>query len=73
VQIGIFLLGTGMVWFSADERARVRLVGCVCGLLSQPFWFYASYKTEQWGAFAMSFVFLAVWSRNFRNNWKLLQ
>lgn len=72
VQIAIFLLGTGMVWFSADHRPDRRIVGCLCGLASQPLWLYSAFVAAQWGVFAMCFVFLAVWTRNLRNNWRLL-
>ncbi|CAB4194477.1 hypothetical protein UFOVP1254_79 [uncultured Caudovirales phage] len=72
VQIAIFLLGTGMVWLASDPRPAHRVAGCLCGLVSQPLWLYATFVAAQWGGFAMCFVFTAVWIRNLRNNWKLL-
>jgi len=67
----IFLLVTGAtaVWLSQDTREHVRKYAPIFGLLSQPFWFYASFTAGQWGIFAISFVYAYAWCRGFYNQW----
>jgi len=41
----------------------------VFGLLAQPFWFYATWQAEQWGIFALSFLYAASWLRGLWTQW----
>ena len=41
----------------------------ILGLLSQPLWFYESYKAEQWGIFILSFGYTASWGLGLYNYW----
>jgi hypothetical protein len=34
----------------------------IIGLVIQPAWMFTSYKSKQWGPFALSFYFLIMWS-----------
>ncbi len=43
--------------------------GYICGLCSQPFWFYTTYHAEQWGIFGISVWYLYSWANGLRNNW----
>lgn len=70
-QIMIPLLSLTSVYLSQDRRAKVRRYACIAGLASQPFWFISSYKASQWGIFAASVLFTALWLRGFYNNWLL--
>lgn len=68
-QILIALTGAVAVLLSQDERYSVRKYACLFGLLGQPFWFYATYIAEQWGIFALCFVYLAAWAKGFHVYW----
>lgn len=68
-QLGIALLSVTAVWLSQDSRESWRRWACICGLLAQPFWYYATWKAEQWGIFALCFVYTYCWWRGFRLYW----
>lgn len=68
-QIGILLFGMVAIILVNDHRPKVRRWGPVCGLISQPFWFYESFSHGQWGIFACSFVYAASWARGYYNAW----
>lgn len=68
-QIGIALFGVAAIRLSQDERERVRRWACVCGLLAQPCWFYATYTAGQWGIFALCFFYTWAWCKGVRTYW----
>lgn len=68
-QIWIGVFSVTAIFLSQDSRARWRRWACVCGLVSQPAWFYATYVAGQWGIFALSFIYAGLWARGFYNFW----
>jgi hypothetical protein len=68
-QIVIGFTGTVAVWLTQDKREHFRKYASVVGLIGQPFWFYASYSSEMWGIFFLSFLYTYAWSRGFYFNW----
>jgi hypothetical protein len=70
-QIGIMLTGVTAVFLSQSKSERLRKFACLFGLIGQPFWFYATYTAEQWGIFAVCFLYTFSWARGFWNYWLL--
>jgi hypothetical protein len=68
-QIGITLSGVIAVWLTQDKRATCRRLACVFGMFAQPFWFYAAWKAEQWGIFAMCTLYTYAWARGIWIHW----
>ena len=68
-QIGIALSGVIAVWLTQDKRATWRRWACIFGMLAQPFWFYAAWKAEQWGIFAMCALYSYAWARGLWTEW----
>ena len=68
-QIGITLSGVIAVWLTQDKRATWRRLACVFGMVAQPFWFYAAWKAEQWGIFAMCTLYTYAWARGIWIHW----
>ena len=68
-QIAIALLGAAAAWLSQGRSPLSRRWACVFGLLGQPFWFYASWHTQQWGIFAVSVIYLCAWLRGLWLYW----
>jgi hypothetical protein len=60
-QIMITVLGVPAIFLLARDNKY----GWLCGLLSQPFWFYTSYVNEQWGVFLLSFAYGFNWVYGF--------
>lgn len=57
------------IWLVQDRRIEYRRFACLFGLLGQPFWFYASYIADQWGAFTLCFFFTAAWIKGLKEYW----
>jgi len=68
-QFFIAVFGLTAIFLTNDHRESHKKYASVCGLLSQPFWFYTTFTHEQWGIFAMSFVYAYFWWRGFNNYW----
>lgn len=68
-QIAIAMTGVVAIWLSQDARESWRRWACLFGIAGQPFWFYAAYTAEQWGIFAMCFLYSYAWLKGVRNNW----
>lgn len=67
VQVIIFILSSSAIWL-VGRREKWSRYGYIAGLLAQPFWIYTSYKTQQWGIFAMSFIYIYSWSQGIYNH-----
>lgn len=68
-QIGIALTGVTAIYLSQDKRENVRKWACIFGLGGQPFWFYSSWTAEQYGIFALCFLYTLAWARGFNAHW----
>lgn len=68
-QTMIAIFGVTAVWLTQQGRQEWKRYACVLGLIGQPFWFYATFKAEQWGIFALSFCYTYSWGLGFWNNW----
>ena len=68
-QVGIAVFGVAAIWLSQDSRESWRRWACVCGLVGQPFWFYATWKAGQWGIFLLCFIYAYSWARGIRTYW----
>lgn len=66
-MLGVF--GITAVWCSQSPHHSVRRWACIAGLIAQPFWFYATWKANQWGIFLLSFVYTAGWMRGLHTYW----
>jgi len=42
---------------------------CFFGLFVQPLWMISTYKHQQYGMFALCFVYGAIWLRSFWRHW----
>lgn len=67
-QIFIFALGVSAM-FLVGRTGPERKWGFILGLLSQPFWFYTSYKHQQWGMFFLTFAYTITWILGIYNEW----
>lgn len=68
-QIAIALTGATAIWLTQQHRESWKKYASILGLIGQPFWFYATYKAEQWGIFGLTFFYTYSWAIGFKNNW----
>ena len=68
-QVGIAALGVTAIFLSQDSREAVRRWACVFGLCGQPFWFYATVTTQQWGMVFVCCLYTVSWARGVKTNW----
>jgi hypothetical protein len=57
------------MWLLQSKRVPMRKYSPIFGLLGQPFWFYSSYVSHQWGTFLLCFLFSAIWFKIFYDYW----
>lgn len=65
----IALCGVSAVFLSQCEAVKLRRWASVIGLIGQPFWLIATWKAEQWGIFALCFVYAFAWAKGFHLYW----
>lgn len=68
-QIVVCICSVAGVFLSQDTRFSRRRYACVFGLISQPFWFYITWKAGQYGIFSLGFLYLFSWLRGFYVHW----
>ena len=68
-QIGIGIFGLTAIWLSQDQRESWRRCACLSGMAGQPFWFHATFTTEQWGIFVLAFFYTWAWGRGVWHHW----
>lgn len=68
-QIFIAITSIAAIYLSQQRDERLKSFACIFGLIGQPFWFYTTYTHEQWGIFAMCFVYTYCWLMGVWNNW----
>ena len=68
-QIAIAMTGVIAIFLSQQSNEKLKKYACILGLIGQPFWFYETYKAEQWGIFVMCFLYTWMWGLGFYNNW----
>jgi hypothetical protein len=68
-QIAIAFTGVIAVWLTQDNRESWRRWACIFGMLGQPFWFYAAWKAQQWGIFALCGLYTYAWTRGLWTHW----
>ena len=68
-QLALGILGVIAIYLSQDRRLRVQRFACLFGLASQPFWFYATWQAEQWGIFALCFLYTLSWLKGAWTHW----
>lgn len=68
-QFGIAFFGVTAIWLSQDSRLERRRFACLFGLAGQPFWFWSSFSTGQWGIFTLCFLYTLAWLKGARQHW----
>ena len=68
VQFILSVLSIMAVAFSQSKSETLRRYACVAGLISQPFWMYATFIASQWGMFALAIIYTFIWGKSFVNN-----
>lgn len=69
-QVWIVCWSLQAAFMITSPSREARKLGCICGLISQPGWFYAVIAAEQWGQLLMACIYTAMWIRGIKNNWR---
>ena len=67
VQIILLILSASSIWLITRKEKWSRY-GFIIGLSAQPFWFYSSFVTKQWGIFILSIFYTYSWCQGIYNN-----
>lgn len=65
-QFGIAIFGPLAIWL-VGRPEEWRKWGYLCGICSQPFWFYTTIKNEQWGILVLSIFYTYSWMQGIWN------
>ncbi len=68
-QIAIGVFGLFAIAFAMAGDPNYRRFAPLLGLLTQPFWFYATISAEQWGMVFLCICYTVVWGIGFYNHW----
>lgn len=66
-QIFIVIFGSSAVWLVGRKNINYRIFGFICGLISQPFWFYTTISHKQWGLVILCTWYTYSWFSGLRN------
>jgi len=67
-QIWIIVFGCSAIWL-VGRLEHWKRWGYICGILSQPAWFYTAIVNEQWGIFVLSLFYTYSWMQGTYNYW----
>jgi hypothetical protein len=68
-QLGIGTFGLAAIFFANCRDPAWARWASICGLCAQPFWFYTTWKAQQWGIFGLSFIYTMLWCKGFYAYW----
>ena len=68
IQAIILILGGAAIWLISRREKWMRW-GYIIGLISQPFFMYATYQEKQWGIFALAIWYSYSYSQGIYNYW----
>lgn len=68
-QLGIVTFGASAIFLISFKDTRLRRWGYISGLLSQPFWLWATWDAGQWGIFALTVFYTYSWAQGIWNHW----
>ena len=63
IQLIILLTGAAAIWLSQSVSYNKRRQACLFGLIGQPFWFYTTISSQQWGLVALSALYTISWGK----------
>ncbi len=65
IALQLWLFGCSVIAIACltSPVNRTRFIGCVVGLLGQPAWLASTFTGEQWGIFALSLIYTALYAR----------
>jgi len=67
IQLGLFGTSITAVFLSQRKNPDVRKWASIAGLISEPFWIYAS--RDQWGMLAVACIYTLIWAESFYRVW----
>ena len=68
-QFAIPVFGLSAAFLSQSASLKVRRWSSVCGLLSEPAWFYTGWTNHQWGIVVLACFYTFAWGKGFITNW----
>ena len=63
------ITGVLAMWMSQSPNRTARKWAAVVGLCGQPAWMWTTWHAQQWGIFALTFVYTASWLRGLHTYW----
>lgn len=68
-QAIIAVSGVVAIFLTQSRNADLHKYACLVGIIGQPFWMLATYKSEQWGMFVLTICYTIAWIVGIINYW----
>lgn len=68
-QLVIPITGASAIALSQSSKDKTRRWACILGLIGQPFWFYSTWTSGNYGIFLACFLYLLAWLKGFHQHW----
>lgn len=69
IQLAILLTGVVAIYLSQQSNEKLQKYACLFGLAGQPFWMITTYESQQFGIFALTFLYTFAWAKGLHNYW----
>lgn len=69
VQVVLFLTGAVAVYLTQQHDEELKRYSSLFGMAGQPFWYYTTLSTGQYGVFLLTIIYTYCWSLGIYNNW----
>ena len=67
VQFLLLVTSAVAVFLTQQQNENLKKFAPIVGLISQPFWIYATYNANQWGMFILSIFYILIWCIGIKN------
>ena len=69
IQSFIALTGACAAFLSQCHAYNLRKWACIIALAGEPLWLYTTFQAQQWGIFAVCFLYAFAWMKGFYTYW----
>lgn len=68
-QFGVLFFSATSILLVNFKNRNISKWGCILGMCSEPFWFYATIKNFQWGMFLLTCFYTYSWGQGIYVFW----
>lgn len=70
LEIPFLVFSVAGIWLGVDYRPLRRLVGCLCGVAAQPYWFWVAHRAGSMVATLIAIAYTVAWIHGAWKNYR---